>query len=569
MLRGPLSRSPTALLALLPPRDARRTRLAQPAASGHTVSVELSPGLRLHDRYRLAEQIGAGGMSEVWRADDEVLGRSVAVKVLASPLAADPDLRAATQREARAAARLAHPHVTQVYDYGEASLDGGATVPYLVMELVEGESLADRLARGPLPWQSATRVAAQIAAALAAAHRLGVVHRDIKPGNVMLTATGAKVLDFGIATLAGVHPEHDGGLLIGTPAYAAPERLRPGGADPAADVYGLGAVLYTSLTGRAPIAAGTWDEAAAAHERGVPVSAPQAPGLPSAVAALCLACLSPDAGQRPGAEAVAGRLTTVLGDAAAGPGTDQVVPGSSAGANPATLVDRSLAGAALTAYGERSGARSHGPAGYARGGPRIAASAPVPARPAAWDEPEPQALAAPPRRSPLALVGLAGAIIAAGIALTLVAMSLRPTPNNKGAAPGSAVTAPNSASAAPSAAASSPTARPLPTTATGIVDEINLILTEAVAAGEISPEAAQELNDKLDDVRRRIADGRPKDVSRQAADLREKIVKAAADGNISRGTADRLTLVLSPLIANADNGNNGNGNSGDGGGGDD
>ncbi|RFS46810.1 protein kinase domain-containing protein [Micromonospora craniellae] len=139
-----------------------------------------TPSLRLHDRYVLHDRIGLGGMSEVWRADDEVLGRPVAVKVLAGSFAVDPDLRATLRREARAAARLAHPHVTQVYDYGEATLDGGTVVPFLVMELVDGQNLADRLADGPLPWPSALRTAAQVATApLAAAHRIG----DVRSGS--------------------------------------------------------------------------------------------------------------------------------------------------------------------------------------------------------------------------------------------------------------------------------------------------------------------------------------------------------------------------------------------------
>ena len=229
--------------------------------------MTLSTGMRLTERYRLVEQIGRGGMSEVWRADDEVLDRPVAVKTLASALAADPALRATTWQEARSAARLTHPHVTQVYDYGEAQVDGRAPVPYLVMELVDGQNLAERLGRGPLPWSIAARVAAQVAAALAAAHRLGVVHRDIKPSNVMLTATGAKVLDFGIAALAGAEPGVPAGWLAGTPAYAAPERLHRDGADSACDIYSLGVLLYEALTGSPPTPITTWDEARAAHER--------------------------------------------------------------------------------------------------------------------------------------------------------------------------------------------------------------------------------------------------------------------------------------------------------------
>ncbi|MEV4202086.1 serine/threonine-protein kinase, partial [Micromonospora globbae] len=273
-----------------------------------------TPTLRLHDRYVLHERIGLGGMSEVWRADDEVLGRPVAVKALAAPLATDPHLRATIQREARAAARLTHPHVTHVYDYGEATLPGGAVVPYLVMELVDGRNLADRLAEGPLPWAEAVRVGGQVAAALAAAHRIGVVHHDIKPGNVMLTETGAKVLDFGIAALAGPHHPlagQTGEVLMGTPAYFAPERLTAGPPDPASDVYALGALLYRTLTGRAPLPVQTWEDALEVHRRRTPVPPLRIPGLPADIADLVLACLATDPARRPRAAQLATRLSAV------------------------------------------------------------------------------------------------------------------------------------------------------------------------------------------------------------------------------------------------------------------
>ncbi|NUT06368.1 MAG: serine/threonine protein kinase, partial [Hamadaea sp.] len=221
-----------------------------------------SPGQRIHDRFTLRELIGRGGMSEVWRATDGVLGRPVAVKALDSSLAADPTLWQATLREARAIARIAHPNVAQVHDYGEVPTSTGH-VPYLVMEFVEGVTLADRLRSGPLPPPEAAAIAAQVASGLAEAHRLGVVHRDVKPGNIMLTAAGVKILDFGIATLANGR-DSDGGRLIGTPTYTAPERLRPGAATPAADVYSLGVVLYEMLTGRPPRAYADWQEAFAA-----------------------------------------------------------------------------------------------------------------------------------------------------------------------------------------------------------------------------------------------------------------------------------------------------------------
>ncbi|MCO1596879.1 serine/threonine protein kinase, partial [Micromonospora sp. RHAY321] len=270
-----------------------------------------TPTLRLHDRYLLHERIGLGGMSEVWRADDEVLGRPVAVKVLAGQLAADPQLRATIQREARAAARLTHPHVTQVYDYAEATLAGGVVVPYLVMELVDGHNLADRLRTGPLPWPEAIRVAGQIAAALAAAHRIGVVHRDIKPGNIMLTDTGAKVLDFGIAALGGPHHPLGGQAgepLMGTPAYFAPERLAAGPPDPASDVYALGALLYRTLTGEAPLPVQSWEDALEVHRRGTPVPPLRVSGLPTDIAELTVACLAADPARRPTAAQLAIRF---------------------------------------------------------------------------------------------------------------------------------------------------------------------------------------------------------------------------------------------------------------------
>src|SRR4051794_40405734 len=178
----------------------------------------LSTGMPLAERYLLIEQLGSGGMSVVWRSFDDVLGRAVAVKVLSAPTAADPAFRAAIRKEARASARLSHPNITQVYDYGEAALADGGTVSYVVMELLDGQTLGQRLTAGPLPWQEALGIAGPVAQALAAAHRRGIVHRDIAPANVMLTATGPKVLDFGIAALAGGRGDPDGGGLLGTPA---------------------------------------------------------------------------------------------------------------------------------------------------------------------------------------------------------------------------------------------------------------------------------------------------------------------------------------------------------------
>lgn len=204
-------------------------------------------------RYRLHEQIGSGGMGTVWRATDEVLGRQVAIKRLKLPRGADDVLsdqaRERVRREARIAARLHHPAVVTVFDVLFVDED-----PWLVLEYVESESLAAVLAaRGPLPpWQAAA-VGARVAEALSVAHAAGVVHRDVKPGNVLLATDGSvKLADFGIAHAAGDLVLTGTGLLTGTPAYLAPEVAEGTAGGPAADVYSLGATLYEAVEGRPP-----------------------------------------------------------------------------------------------------------------------------------------------------------------------------------------------------------------------------------------------------------------------------------------------------------------------------
>jgi serine/threonine-protein kinase len=265
--------------------------------------ASLCAGGLLADRYRLIDQIGVGGMSVVWRAHDEVLERIVAVKVLADTLAADVKFRHMVRAEARAAAQLVHPHITAVHDYGEELSHDGTVTAFVVMELVTGEELGDRLTAGPLPWPEAVDVCAQVADALAAAHRIGIVHRDVTPANVMLTATGAKVLDFGIATRIGAPDHDDTGGTFGTPAYLAPERLDNHPAQPATDTYALGVLLFEMLTGQPPYPADTWDDLVAALQRGVPPLT-GVPGLPPAVAETGRRCLSREPNERPTADQV-------------------------------------------------------------------------------------------------------------------------------------------------------------------------------------------------------------------------------------------------------------------------
>jgi eukaryotic-like serine/threonine-protein kinase len=207
--------------------------------------------------YEILAPLGAGGMGEVYRARDTRLGRSVAIKVMPPHMASDPDARQRFEREARAISALAHPHICALHDVGNQ--DG---VEFLVMELIEGETLASRLARGPISLAEALRWGAQVADALARAHRAGIVHRDLKPSNVMLTRDGVKLLDFGLArksapvtadsptrSTAASEMLTGEGTILGTLHYMAPEQVEGKVVDQRADIFALGAMLYELVTG--------------------------------------------------------------------------------------------------------------------------------------------------------------------------------------------------------------------------------------------------------------------------------------------------------------------------------
>jgi serine/threonine-protein kinase len=255
----------------------------------------------LGGRYQLEQRIGIGGMSEVWRAHDQVLDRPVAVKIMAPQLEGtlgDVDTAELVRAEARSAARLAHPNVAGVHDFGTSS-SPGRVVPYIVMELVEGQTLGSHMAAGPIDWRIAVRVCAEVAAALAAAHAEHVVHRDIKPANIMLTPSGAKVLDFGIAAAAGSHDRDIDGPVMGTPAYIAPERFEGIPATPATDMYALGVLLYHCLAGRLPWDVDTGTELVHSHRFLNPEPLPHIEGLAPEVLDLISRCLHKDPIERP------------------------------------------------------------------------------------------------------------------------------------------------------------------------------------------------------------------------------------------------------------------------------
>ncbi|HXI04591.1 MAG TPA: serine/threonine-protein kinase, partial [Candidatus Saccharimonadales bacterium] len=265
--------------------------------------MAIESGTRLGP-YEILGPLGAGGMGEVYKANDTRLDRTVAVKVLPAEVAGRPELRERLSREARSVSSLNHPHICALYDVGhEEGTD------YLVMEYLEGETLAARLEKGALPLAETLDIATQIARALAAAHRQGLIHRDLKPGNIMLTATGAKLLDFGLAkslegseaatsmtaAVTATSPLTAKGTIVGTFQYMAPEQLEGSPADARSDIFAFGAVLYEMATGRRPFEGKTQASLVASILKESPRPMTElAPMSPPALHRLVATCLEKD-----------------------------------------------------------------------------------------------------------------------------------------------------------------------------------------------------------------------------------------------------------------------------------
>jgi dienelactone hydrolase len=298
-----LRRDVEALLAQDPPEGF----LEGPAVAAEAALPMTPPGGVLIGQrigaYRVDARVGSGGMGEVYRATDTALGREVAIKALPPVFAFDPQRRARFEREARALAALNHPHIAHVYGL-EASESSGSGAGVLVMELVEGEPLTHVLERGPLAIDDALRYGAQVADALAAAHAHGIVHRDVKPANVMVSDTGVKVLDFGLAKLLGVHRDDGesalptgGGTtrpheILGTVAYMSPEQAEGKSVDARSDVFSLGVLLYEMLGGRRPFGGDTALATLAATLKSTPLRLRAVrKGVPRGVERIVFRCL--------------------------------------------------------------------------------------------------------------------------------------------------------------------------------------------------------------------------------------------------------------------------------------
>ena len=263
-------------------------------------------------KYRVLEQLGAGGMATVYKAYDPAMDRSIAIKVPSAHLLQDPQFRTRFQGEARTIAKLEHPHILPVYDFGEEQ-----GVPYLVMRYVDGGTLRDRLSRGVLPLDQALRLVAEVGDALAYAHGKGVIHRDVKPANVLLDHDGSALLtDFGIAKLVEQTMQLTQGVVLGTPQYMAPEQVTGKSVDARTDIYALGVVLYELLTGRRPFEGDTPFAVAFMHVTD-PFPPPRQvnPALPEAAERIILKAMARDPADRyPSASDFARELHRLLAD---------------------------------------------------------------------------------------------------------------------------------------------------------------------------------------------------------------------------------------------------------------
>ncbi|MEU4681233.1 serine/threonine-protein kinase [Micromonospora sp. NPDC023737] len=316
----------------------------------------LSSEVVLSGRYRLDERVATGGMGDVWRGTDQVLGRQVAVKVLLPALVSDPDFIARFRAEARIMAALRHPGIVQVFDCGEDDLPDGGRADYLVMEFVDGEPLSKRIeAAGKLGVSETMSIVAQAAQALNAAHRGGIVHRDVKPSNLLVQEDGSVVLvDFGVARSTNITSITSTNAVPGTALYMAPEQAAGRPVSGATDIYALGAVTYCCLTGTPPFTGDNPLQVAVRHLDDEPPELPH--DIPEAVRALVSRALAKDPADRfsSGAAMAEAARTAVTGDA--GP-TAMVSVAPLRGAGPDTQTELDP-GAVVAAAGGRRGRRA-------------------------------------------------------------------------------------------------------------------------------------------------------------------------------------------------------------------
>lgn len=493
--------------------------------------MSLEPGSSLGP-YRIVAPLGRGGMATVYRARDAALERDVALKVLPAEFLHDPSFATRFRKEARVAASLEHPHVVPVYAFG---IDQGQ--PWMAMRLLAGGTLADRLRQGPLPPAATVRILAEVAAALDDAHARGVVHRDVKPANVLLDGAGhAYLADFGIARmLEGSSAATATGLVLGTPSYMAPEQAMGSKVDRLADIYALGVVAFECLTGRVPYG-GTTPVAILMKHVSEPVPEPTPGEVPAALTPLLKRCLAKEPAER---WPTAGAFATALSRE-----TDRLAPVSREVGVP-TLTSRieTAPSRPAAAPPEASRARSAAPwVGLAVGAAAVVAAVLFAIRPQA------PPTADPPSPAPPAIDASPTTAPTPTPAATDPVPAVRPTPTLT-QTPRAAVALPPPTPEAMPAPTLAPTPVPTPTPAAAIAvaPATEIARPAREGAGAASPRSGGRVRvyceAKLEATLFRKTG--EKDVSDSLKDLREAIAKRdGLDLVESRAEADAVVQVL-------------------------
>ena len=466
----------------------------------------------LADRYELGPVLGEGGMARVHRGYDRHLRRPVAIKVLASPYDRDRGFVERFRREARSAAGLSHPNVVSVFDSG--SYHG---THFIVTELVEGETLADRLRRGPLAPEEAVAVAVDVCRALEAAHARGLIHRDVKPGNVMLPPDGrVKVVDFGIARAAGSDTLTGTGVVLGSTAYLAPEQASGQPVDERADLYALGCVLYEMLTGAVPVSADTPVATMYRHVNEDPPPPSSIRPVPAGLEAVVMRCLEKAPRRRFGSAVdLEHALLAARGD------TTPLGVAPVAETRPISL-----------------------------GGGPVPVAFPGDTRPLgpATGDPSPRGLArrrtasAPARRRP---DGRRGWLIAALVALAIVTLGVLIAANRDPLLTKAQLRQESSSGGAQPTTETSLSSDTFATAWSNLVEAIG----SARVTGDIDEHAADELTKQATELADAYRDGDGEKVGEALSKFEEEFGKAVEEGEISPSSAEAIDQAVSAVVA--------------------
>ena len=490
-----------------------------PSPSEPTAPIALDQATRVvAGRYELRQVLGSGGMAVVWLATDRVLDRDVAVKILREQFAADPVFRERFTREALHAARLSHPGVVTTFDAG---VDEGTA--YLVMEAVQGRTLHEVLTtNGPLPVGQAVAIAADVCDALAAAHRAGIVHRDIKPGNILISDSGrTRVFDFGIARVDGLATLTQVSTVIGTPAYVSPEQAAGGEAGPQSDLYAVGCVLTEMLTGSPPFAAETPVAVLYRHIHDpAPVPSRTRPEVTSDLDLAVLHLLAKDPALRPSGAAAA--RAELLAAAPAAQGDTRVLPTATK-----VLPVAALAPQTIVVEPDHVSA-------YALADPGL-------------------------RRRTSRLAAVAMVLVAAVIAFAVTMAFLAGRTSGAAASPPGAASPSRSSSPAASSAASTASSPSAPAasapglsvaSASSVVEAVaafRAVVAAAQGGGLVDAAAAQRMLAAADDVANAQDKGKGKPADKRARELSDLVARSVSDGSVAPAAVGPLTLAAAQI----------------------